>query len=901
MNQLEISSSCQTKEFNPLRELSELKAAVSSASKEDKKLSWYRNAEKDLKALEKDFKKHPEWVQSQTINSSEFYIISQSAESLQSTPEQDVAVQQPGKIGQWYEEGMSVAEIDAHLDISLPWPDAEPSNIVNFQEVVEKRAKRSRTSEFLRARSAAQMNFRLVGIIGGVAALSALGYIGYLGYNFFRGSQETSPTPVTAPANPRQESGNEYITIQFNDPDMNFAETLRAQNLPSYDGNIASLTGQIEASYADAHGIYDAQGKKVNVLDLEEAKTSDTNFNTKIQNGIKKIHEINPQAPTHPANDDLLITGDINQRHGFNYLTVEQWKEFFNQTGEYIPVPVQVPETESEPEAESAAPALAGQQETGGSRRGAPARLPDSFRAGPESYICSDGVRSVADAIVKAQANKCLYDSLTGRGMDITRITGTEGSLASILAQNPALRDRFPLNQDMEMYVKRGNEVKTIRFQFSDSQKTDLLSANKVVNINDGVVWLTDGSLDALLMKLCGNLVIGFQQPKAVPTEAPATQTPAPAEPEAPVPATLVPSRATATPRSTEVSATPTMRVISLPPELRPAIPQPGQGTILKYCDNPQIGLFGLLDPTDLPCDATFNVEFLDPTGNFVIHRLSNLNTTNGRLIVTSPEPGMLFRATERLDLLPANLRLIKDDVIGRTVSAGVNVDPRNLEVAWALNGPAIQEQRFEVCVDIFGRREFRTEKELRDLAASLGINPGFSIPDLQREIANKRCVISVASTLIPTPFPTSTGTPFVFFNPSPTPESQRTSTPTPDMTPTPPRGTVPPQTALPSSTIGIPGATETPVPTVSRIPTNTPPGAPSPTSEIARTPTPTNKPTIQPQTALPSSTIGQPGATETPRPVSTRIPTSTPPGQNSQGSASGNPTPRPTIGPSGR
>ena len=62
MTQLEISSPVYKREFNPFNERSELKAAISSApkfKKEDKKPLWLKNAEKDLKVLEKDFKRLP--------------------------------------------------------------------------------------------------------------------------------------------------------------------------------------------------------------------------------------------------------------------------------------------------------------------------------------------------------------------------------------------------------------------------------------------------------------------------------------------------------------------------------------------------------------------------------------------------------------------------------------------------------------------------------------------------------------------------------------------------------------------------------------------------------------------------------------------------------------------------
>ena len=919
---IEVSGPYKTIEFNPLNELSELRAAVSGASKEDKKLSWYKNAVKDLGKLDAEISANGKVISIDTKRSNKIYSDNVTSFALpviaRSESSSDVAISllsfRSGFAGEksvdfktdsslalgmtnnissedseLKRQRMLAAAFDAHLDTILPWPEqVKPEELPdNVTSLVEEKAKRSRTSELLRAKSAAQMNLWLALGIGGAAvlALVAGGFTDAFGIRtgiknlVLRESQPV--TPVTAPAIPG-------TTIDAN----KYANYITSLNFPTEDseyGFKAHKGGKVEAYLAEFYGATGEDDKfnpHRDALSYEIRKASDTEYTNRYNAGLDLFKKLNTGLGSYPDNDPWVHTrSSTNHVVEFKTLTGEGWKVVFEGIGGEYVAPAVVAESEEKDEEAEVVPAS---EPTAGPRRGAPAVGP-GFQAGPETYMCSDGLKNVADALIKAQANKCIHDSLVGQGVDINKLTGFDGKLSTLISQHPQLRNMFPLNQELAMYVKDGSTVKTMGFQFSDSRPTNLLSGDKIVNVNDEVVVLTDGNQYALFLKRCGNFVFGIPQPKVAETPAPiviptATTTSTATVVEVQRPATATPTR-TATPvpavREYVAPAQPPVEII---PTIQPV--PPGEGLIFKWCDNTQTGIPRELDSTDFACDANFRVEFLDPSGNIVLHVLDNVRTTNGVARIRSPQPGMLFRAIERLDLLPANLNLLKDDIYGSTVPAGSNIDIRsgNINIAFALNGPDIilppppppVEGRFPVCVDIFGRTENLTLYELRQRVAGLNLGIGnvdlLSVPQLQ-DILNRRCIVSVTATQ--TPSPTSTGTPVIFLS----------STPTPDMTPTGTPG-------RPSSPTPAPTNVET-LPTLTPVGTRPPTLVTTPTAGKPNTPTsaPTNVETLPTFTKGPTQPV-PPTRTAEPQP---KTPTAvgTPKTFNS---GSGNPPASPTA-----
>ena len=145
------------------------------------------------------------------------------------------------------------------------------------------------------------------------------------------------------------------------------------------------------------------------------------------------------------------------------------------------------------------------------------------------------------------------------------------------------------------------------------------------------------------------------------------------------------------------------------------------------------------------------------------------------------------------------------------------------INVARLIPPPPPPELRFPVCISIGNFRDV-TEFELRNIAAGLGINPNISIPDLQRLIEARNCVVT------PPTFATSTLTSI------PTREATATFQPTPATTHT----LIPVPSREPTATFQPHPATSTPL-----APTATPPATQPPATSTPRsTSLPTREPT---------------------------------------------------------
>lgn len=887
MMQVEVSSPYKTIEFNPLKELSELRAAVSGASEADKKLSWYKNAKEDLKHLENDFVITPKFdKKSEEIKPSKNGIVilgssnNSSSAEYQFTPVTSKKASKGNTRWDEFEGKVAKAKLNAsyltYLDSdyvksqdvqyqrdlrelmekvranegripdgydAFPWLNGwvgdenkdrqYPDNVINL---VEERAKRSRLSEILRSRSAGQVGqvpapgwFTWRRAIIGAAGIGLVSLVGVASIwgpglvSSITGGGGQEPVPGVAPI--PEADGKRFIKIKFSEADPDYKDY--------HNGNIAALRGQMAQGYFE-HTSMD-KNTPYELLDKADKKS--------IEQGMNVFRGDN--KPTYLSvggaiNDEMLVTRD-----GQGQVIEFNWRNnLVEYYGQVEPKPVSTPTPEpaqAEPQAE-AAPAPEATAVSRREQQRESSRRTDASRQ--ESFMCADGVKSKADAENKVKKDQCLYSKMLGAGFDLNKPFDSVSYI-------PLSQAGFDLNTEYQMFYKEGNIVKNdLIFTFTDGRATNLRIGDKFVNINQHKVakFVQDGKV-AIMLDWCGNLIFGFEEIKETPAP---TQTPTTTSA-----ATVIEVKPTSTPEPTRVPATqtpvppPAQYVPPAPPpqELIPQQPiPPGEGVILKICDNRQAGIPRELDSTDFACDANFRVEFLDPTGNHVLHVLDNVRTTGGIAKITSPQPGMIFRAIERLDLLPAQLNLVRDDIYGRTVPQGANIDLRsgNIDFAWALNGPDVLpppppppppvEGRFPVCLDIFGRTENLTLYELRQRVAGLNLGIGnvdfLSVPQLQ-EILNRRCVISV----------TSTGTPFVIFNPTQTPESQRTSTPTipptPDMTPTRPLQT--PTTAPFQSPTEIPS---TPTP---RLVTATPEQPKTPTPKIVTATPVFNTPTTAP------------------------------------------------------
>jgi len=173
---------------------------------------------------------------------------------------------------------------------------------------------------------------------------------------------------------------------------------------------------------------------------------------------------------------------------------------------------------------------------------------------------------------------------------------------------------------------------------------------------------------------------------------------------------------------------------------------------------------------------------------------------------------------------------------------------------------PPPPELRYPVCISI-GNFQPRNEFEIRNMAATLGINPNLSIPELLRLIEEKNCTVTPVIPVATTAITTSTATVIPIITPTPSE--------TPAVFPTPTSGPAQPTRVVSTATQAVTTSTALPFPTPTSGPAQ-PTRAVSTATISAETATsvPTTAPSRTP--AFPSPSAGPAQSASTPIRVAT-------------------------------
>lgn len=516
--------------------------------------------------------------------------------------------------------------------------------------------------------------------------------------------------------------------------------------------------------------------------------------------------------------------------------------------------------------------------------------LPASVDASaPDRFICKDGITGVADAIVKAQQNKCLNETLTSRGTDLNNLTGDEGRLSDMFDRNPELRSRFPLNQLLEVYVKVDQSkehptgIATLKFMFVDHGQTDLIGPMKKISIYDekGMVVLYDGNMYALLMKMCGNLILEVtpqKVPEAVtPTITPTRpigkqEIPAPPPPELLVRTpTRTPTPTPPPPTSTPIPPTPMPVEQYQPPFVPPQ--QPLSPQIIPHIERgPMQVIKGLDFNGNGDCRDDVFVSSPEKAGfHFRFHWM--VQTDKGRFLQEIAQDAW----TDINGIAKGDYRFVLPP----------DADPQireALRIFWVEEVEAkpgwLKEQGIR-----YGRVGLDVANP--DLAPILPIFCDLRVAAVPTAIATSTSTPSPTPTTIIrgfTPGPTETGTATVTVTPGINltatigPSPTETGTPTPGPSPTPSETPTPSPTLAPGETRTVTPtatATFTPTPTATLVPGETPRPTETPTAIFTPTSSPTEVPTPE-RTATPTPAFTA-TFTATPSPFVSLTPTQTP------------------------
>ena len=388
-----------------------------------------------------------------------------------------------------------------------------PENVVSL---VEEKAKRGRVSELLRSKSAGQVNPLLALGIGG--AVAGLGLIAAGVFDIF--GARTAIWNLTPFGNREQQpisAGSLNLSGLTREELNKYSNYLTSLAFPTEDptyGWKASKSGKVSAYLAEFYGATGPDDKfdpgKANPEEddtyaYENARSGDTKYADRYNAALDYFRRLNGGLGSYPDSDDWMHTRNSNnQVVQFRTLNNEGWKIFFEENGGvYVTPPADAEAAHTEEEEvieeleESGEEVSTASSETQRAQTIQQQRERSSIidASGPESFICRDGVKSVADALNKIKKDQCLYDALVSGGFDISRFN--ESNVSFI----PLSQAGLNLNTEYQMTYKSGRAVDSFLVTLTDSGQTNLRIGDKIVNVNQHKVvkFVQDGKIAIIL------------------------------------------------------------------------------------------------------------------------------------------------------------------------------------------------------------------------------------------------------------------------------------------------------------------------------------------------------------------------------------------------------------------